>query len=325
MEGEKLKMAATKQTKVITRRKKFISVDVPLARQNIELIGAGVEDVEGRTIKLDLTRQLKGKSVEAVVKIKNEEGKAVAYPVKIRLMPYFIRRIMRKRISYVEDSFEIPSQESMLRVKPFLITRKKVSRAVRKALRNKAKNWLEDYISMKTNDEFFDEVLNNKVQRPLSLSLKKTYPLSFCEIRALEIGRDLTDEEKKAVSEKAKGVKVEKKAEAPSEEVIDQMQEIEEEKKKKAEEEIKETQGEAVKKEEKASEDLDVEVKEASKQSFDSSNPKNSVPESQEGFEDEEKVKGADGVKVKDGEKVEEELKKEISEAVEGKKGEEKK
>jgi len=301
-------MAPTKQAKVITRRKKFISVDVPLARQNIELIGSGIEDVEGRTIKLDLTRQLKGKSVEAVVKIKNEEGKAVAYPVKLRLMPYFIRRIMRKRISYVEDSFEIPSQESMLRVKPFLITRKKVSRAVRKALRNKAKNWLEDYISTKTNDEFFNEVLNNKVQRPLSLSLKKTYPLSFCEIRALEIGRDLTDEEKVTVKEKAKTVKVEKKVEAPSEEVIDQMQEIEEEEEKKrlAEGEIRETQASAIKKEEKGKNDLGVEVKEAE--------------EKVKGA----KVKGVEKAEVED-KKVEEELEKEIEEVVEGNNNEDKK
>ena len=174
-----------KQTKVITRRKKFQEVDIPLIRSKVELIGNSADEIKGRTIKLDLTRQLKGKSVEVVVKVDVDKNKLVAIPIKMKLMPYFIRRMIRKKISYVEDSFETPSQENMIRVKPFLITRKRVSRVVRKTLRNKTKNWLEDYISQKKDDEIFNDILNNKMQKPLSLVLKKTYPLSLCEIRIL--------------------------------------------------------------------------------------------------------------------------------------------
>ena len=241
-----------KQTKVITKRRKFIEVDIPLIRQKLELIGSSIDEVEGRTIKLDLTRQLKGKSVEVVVKIKSENGKAIAYPTKIKLMPYFIRRVIRKRISYVEDSFEVKSQESLLIVKPFLITRKRVSRAVRKALRNRAKNWLEDYILDKTDNEIFNEILSNRMQRPLSLVLKKTYPLSMCEIRVLEVKRKL---EKDEVPEK-KERKTEKKEEA---EFVDQFAEIEEERVKKAQEEIKKTQEKAAEIGEEMDEGLDSE------------------------------------------------------------------
>ena len=63
--------------------------------------------------------------------------------------------MIRKNISYVEDSFQVPSQNSMIRIKPFLITRNKVSRAVRKALRNRCKNWIEYYVSQITDDELF--------------------------------------------------------------------------------------------------------------------------------------------------------------------------
>jgi len=231
-----------KQTKVITKRRKFIEVDIPLIRQKLELIGSSIDEVEGRTIKLDLTRQLKGKSVEVVVKIKSENGKVVAYPTKIKLMPYFIRRVIRKRISYVEDSFEVKSQESLLIVKPFLITR----------LRNRAKNWLEDYILDKTDNEIFNEILSNRMQRPLSLVLKKTYPLSMCEIRVLEVKRKL---EKDEVPEK-KERKTEKKEEA---EFVDQFAEIEEERVKKAQEEIKKTQEKAAEIGEEMDEGLDSE------------------------------------------------------------------
>jgi len=237
-----------KETKVLSKRKKFIKVDIPLTRTTMELVGNSPEDVKDKTIKLDLTRQLKGKGVEAIVKINIQDEKAIAKPQKIRLMSYFIRRMIRKRISYIEDSFETPSQESMIIIKPFLITRKRVSRAVRKALRNRCKNWLEDYIAEKKDEEIFQEILGNRMQRPLSLSLKKTYPLSLCEIRVLEIKRPLNPKE-------IPKIKPKKKIEKPTQKEriskgIDQLAEIEaEQKKKEAEKEIKKAQEKAVKKE----------------------------------------------------------------------------
>jgi ribosomal protein S3AE len=237
-------MAEQKTTKIIIKKKKFQSVEIPLINSRVELVGDSIEDLKDKTINLDLTRQLKGKSVEAIVKIKIENGKAVAYPNKIKLMPYFIKRMIRKRISYIEDSFETPSQESLIRVKPFLITRKKVSRAVRKALRNRCKNWIEDYIAERKDNEIFNEILSNKMQRTLSLVLKKTYPLSLCEIRILEITRPLKSEEVPEIKKKKETIKETKPIE---EEIIDQIAEIEKEKKEKAEKEIEKTQEMALK------------------------------------------------------------------------------
>jgi len=264
-----------KQTKVLTRRRKYIEVDIPIVKQKIELLGEDVNELEGRTIKLDLTRQLKGKSVEAVVKIKVKNGKAVAYPVKIKLMPYFIRRIIRKRISYVEDSFETPSQESMILVKPFLITRKRVSRAVRKALRNRARNWIEDYIAEKKDSEIFNEIFSNRMQRPLSLVLKKTYPLSMCEIRTLEIIRELKPEE---IPEK----KLEKKEEKEETGFVDQLAEIEEERVRKAEEEIKKTQEKAAEIEEEMDKGLNKEAEEDLKEAVEEDEEKSDSDEKKE-------------------------------------------
>ena len=249
-----------KQTKVITKRKKFQEIEIPLTNSKVELIGNVLEDVKDKRIKLDLTRQLKGKSMEVVVKVDIENDKAIANPIKMKLMPYFIRRMIRKRISYVEDSFETPSQESMIRVKFFLITRKKVSRVVRKTLRNKAKNWLEDYISQKNDGEIFNEILSNRLQKPLSLVLKKTYPLSLCEIRVLEIKRPLES------GEVPKKVKKEVEKVEESEGFIDQLKEIEEEKIKEAEKEVKKTQKKATEKEKEIEKEKKEEVKELKKE-----------------------------------------------------------
>jgi len=243
-----------KQTKVVVRRKKFLDVEIPIIKSKVELVGDSPEQLVDRTIKLDLTRQLRGKSVEAVVKVKIEDKKLVAEPISIKLMSYFIRRMIRKRISYVEDSFSTPSQQSMIIIKPFLITRKRVSKAVRKTLRNKCKNYLQDYIAEKRDNEIFSELLTNKLQRSLSLYLKKTYPLSLCEIRVFSIQRELAPEEVPKI--KPKPIEEKKQEEG----FIDQMAEIEEERIKKAEKEIKKTQELASKVEETESEKSEEKV-----------------------------------------------------------------
>ena len=227
-----------KETKVITRRRKFIEVDIPLVNTKIELVGENVESIKNKTVNLDLTRQLRGKSVEVTFRVDEINKKAVANPIKINLMPYFIRRMIRKRISYVEDSFEIPTQESLVRIKPFVITRKMVSNAVRRTIRNQTKNWLEDYCAERTDSELFNDILSNRLQKPLSLKLKKTYPLSLCEIRVFEIVRKLRPEEVP---------KVEKKKIEKVEETLDQFEEMEQEKIKEAEKEIKQAQERAIK------------------------------------------------------------------------------
>jgi ribosomal protein S3AE len=252
-----------KQTKVITKKRKFISVDVPLINSEIELVGENPEQIKGKTINLDLTRQLRGKSVEVTLKINIEKDKPIAEPIKINLMPYFIRRMIRKKISYIEDSIIIPTQESLIQVKPFIITRKPVSRAVKRTIRNLTKNWLEDYSAERKNKEIFEEILSNKMQKPLSLKLKKTYPLSLCEIRTLEVLRELRPEEipkiKTTIKEKPK-------------KVLDQLGEIEEQIKEKseksldvldAEKEIKKAQKKAAKIEEKTN--IEENIKEVEK------------------------------------------------------------
>ena len=121
------------------------------------------------------------------LKIKIEGNNAIAEPVELLVLPYFIRRMMRKGTNYVEDSFSAECKNAQVRIKPFFITRKKVSRAVRKALREKARAELTAYIKNKDTETLFDEIIINKIQKTLSLQLKKIYPLSFCEIRSFKI------------------------------------------------------------------------------------------------------------------------------------------
>lgn len=168
------------------RKQKFFDVEIPLINKIANLRAFDLKDLDGRFIKYDLTRILKGKSAIIQLKVKIEDNQAIAFPRKIRLMPSYLKRMVRKGTNYVEDSFSVDCEDFQLRIKPFLITRRKVSRAVRKALREKAKKELTEYVKNKNVETIFQDLLKNQIQKPLSLKLKKIYPLSLCEIRVLE-------------------------------------------------------------------------------------------------------------------------------------------
>jgi ribosomal protein S3AE len=169
------------------QKKKFFEVEIPIVNEKVEIQANSLEELNNKTVKLDLTRQLRGKSVEVVFLLKIKDGKVNVFPKNLTLLSYFIKHMLHTGIDYVEDSFTAESSESRIVIKPFLITRKKVSRAVRNALRNSARNWLIDYIKTKDNTELFQEILSNQLQKSLSLKLKKIYPLAICEIRVFEV------------------------------------------------------------------------------------------------------------------------------------------
>lgn len=185
-------------------RKKFFEVEIPLTNSSVDVLAYSISDINNRKIKLDLTRQLRGKSIEIAFQIRVEDNKAEAYPIKLTLLPFFIKRMLRKNISYVEDSFSAECKDAQLRIKPFLITRKKVPRAVRKALRQETKAWLEEHVKNKPYKEIFSDIIGNRLQKPLSLKLKKIYPLALCEIRVLKVEKLKEQEKLKVTVEKIK-------------------------------------------------------------------------------------------------------------------------
>ena len=171
---------------IAKRKKKFFDVEIPLINKTTNLRAFELKELNGKFMKYDLTRILKGKSAIIQLKVKIENEKAIASPRKIRLMPSYLKRMVRKGTNYVEDSFSVDCEDFQLKIKPFLITRRKVSRAVKKALREKARAELINYVKDKNIETIFQDLLKNQIQKPLSLKLKKIYPLSLCEIRVLE-------------------------------------------------------------------------------------------------------------------------------------------
>jgi ribosomal protein S3AE len=169
----------------MAERKRFITVQVPILGSEMRILGTA-EELHNKTIKLDLTRQMRGKGLTIKLRIFNQEGKLIAIPNNMELVTSYIRRMMRKRTDYVEDSFQARCKDIRTTIKPLLITRKKVSRAVRRNLRNTAREFLLEYAKEKDYIEVVQEILDGTLQKTMLPKLKKVYPLSFCDIRSFE-------------------------------------------------------------------------------------------------------------------------------------------
>ncbi len=178
---------------IAKRKKRFFSIEIPLIKKTTQLQAFEPKELNNRYIKYDLTRMLKGKSIILTSKITVDGEKAEVISKEIKILPYFLKRLVRKGTDYVEDSFSTECKNAQITIKPFMVTRRKVSRKIRKALREMARKELIKYVKDKDSERLFEEILKNQLQKPLSLKLKKIYPLSTCEIRVLKVEKLLEE------------------------------------------------------------------------------------------------------------------------------------
>lgn len=174
------------ETKKISK-KSFFEVNSSITSTKISLYATSPSELNGKIVLLDLTRMLRGKNLQLKLRIKEETGVLTSEPISVELLGSYIRRMIRGGIDYVEDSFEAECKDKKAIIKPFMITRKKVSRAVRQQIREISKKHLEAYLKARTTGEMFNELITNKVQRELSLKIKRVYPLALFEIRIFKV------------------------------------------------------------------------------------------------------------------------------------------
>lgn len=174
---------------IAKHKKRFFDVEIPLINKETQLIGYEIGELDGKFIKYDLTRILKGKSILLDLKVEVKDDKATSIPKALNIVPYYMKRIVRKGTDYVEDSFKVKCKDAEITIKPLMVTRRKVSRSLRKSLREMIKIEIQKYIKDLTYEEVFKDILRNKMQKELSLKAKKVYPLSAFEIRSLKIDK----------------------------------------------------------------------------------------------------------------------------------------
>lgn len=77
-------------------RKKFFEVNVPLTAAKVHVYGHSPEQFDGQVVKVDLTKSLRGKSLELRARIKNNNGTLESTPVALELLGSYLRKAIRK-------------------------------------------------------------------------------------------------------------------------------------------------------------------------------------------------------------------------------------
>jgi len=168
-------------------KKKLWDIEIPLLRQKFQGIATSPDALVGKMMKLDMTRMLKGKNIDAAFTIVKRNDKLEADFYSITLLAGYIKRMMRKSITWIEDSFVCSAKDTRMQIKPFMITKKRVHRSVRTELRNRAKEAITEFVKEKDAQQVFDAIIHQDLQKDISSKLKKVYPLALCEIRICKI------------------------------------------------------------------------------------------------------------------------------------------
>ena len=167
-----------------SEKKKIFDIELPAIRQKVSALSVSMDMLNGKIIKLDMAKILRGKNIDAAFIISRKDDHLEGAFLSINLIPAYIKRMMRKGISWIEDSFICTTKDGIkLQIKPFMITKKKIHRSVKNALRRRTKEFIIQLASERTAQEVFSAIIQNDLQKSLSSNLKKIYPLALCEIR----------------------------------------------------------------------------------------------------------------------------------------------
>jgi ribosomal protein S3AE len=245
------------------KKKKFVKIIAP-KQFNEQVMGESLvgdpRSLLGRYMKINmmsLTNDPKNQNVQIKLKINNLKQEDVTTEIRgYRLLPSFIKRLVRKDKRRVDDYFIVKTSDNKkLIIKTFLLTLNRTSKSVLTSLRKATKEAITQKAEKLSTEQFLTEVFQHRLQNVLRKELAKVYPLKQCEIKNLDIVEEKKTEEdikkeqkpveikevkeqkpaeeKKEVKEKAKKEQkpAEEKKESKSEESKEVKEEVKEEKK----------------------------------------------------------------------------------------------
>jgi len=178
------------------KKKKKIWYEVIASREfNNSLIGEipsfEPKNLVGKCIKvslMSLTGNPKKQNANIKFKISNvTERKASTEVVSYELSSSYIKRMVRKGKSKLDDSFILESKDKIkFRVKPVVVTRKKVQKSVLTALRKDLKEFLGQKAKEKDFSNFLNEILFGRFQMETKKKLSKVYPVALFDLRVVK-------------------------------------------------------------------------------------------------------------------------------------------
>lgn len=170
----------------------IIAPDIFGAKKVSETPADEAAKVEGRQVKVNLKDLMpdSGKYyIDVFLKVTDVSGnKARTELVGHKCSREYLSRLVRKhstRIDYIED-FETKDNKK-IRVKLIITTLGKCKSSVKKEVRNKAGELVQEEVEENDFNEFMQSIFENKIQRTINDKVKTTYPLKSVEFRKVEV------------------------------------------------------------------------------------------------------------------------------------------
>lgn len=144
-----------------------------------------------RTVEVNLaflTNDMKKQNMRVTFKVtKLEEDGAHTELVKYELITAFLKRLVKRDRSKIEDSFLAQTKDSInVRIKPLIVTKNETNGIIESKLRNEIRDFLIKSIKTIDYNELFMSIINHGLQNSLRDNIKKIYPIASSEIRILE-------------------------------------------------------------------------------------------------------------------------------------------
>jgi len=185
-----------KGTRKIRRKgKKWFSIIAPKMFNNLkigETMAYEPSQLVGRKLRVNLMTLMNDSRKQNVNinfiidSINGENG--VCKVVGYELNKAHLKRLVKKGISKIEDSFLAESKDGVkFKIKPLLITRFKLKNSVATEMRKRLKEKVKNSFKQTNWEEIIISIVQNRLQRDLKGVLKKVYPLSYFEVRVLEL------------------------------------------------------------------------------------------------------------------------------------------
>ena len=173
------------------KKKQWYQITAPKQFENIVLGETLVYEpsvMMGKTLShslMNLTNDNKRQNINIHFKVVEVDGdKAKTSIMGYEIIPSSVKRYVRRNSKKIDLSFKCEtSDNTLLRVKPLIVTKTDVKGSVVSKLIENATNLLTKAIKKLSYEEFINGLISRKIQDEMKSTLNKIYPLKVCEIR----------------------------------------------------------------------------------------------------------------------------------------------
>lgn len=144
--------------------------------------------VIGKRVKVTLNNLIgdfKKQNIYVIFKINELKGDQLNTEIDgYEIVSAHIKRLIRKGKGKVDDSFIATFKDGVkIRIKPFVLTRRKTTNKIFTDIRARTKQFIIDYCLKNDMSRLVNDLISMRLRKELKFNLNKIYPVSVVEIK----------------------------------------------------------------------------------------------------------------------------------------------